>query len=174
MIAFFLLTVLNYCFATLHQSTVACKSIHPLPIMPHLDDLRIMQKQFFQINFFIHNWRDQTKHCYSWRRLHVRNTCKNTCTNQNPLVVKVFSPLGQYLVKTPFAAMIAMSVLGRSLAALYSEMVKSLPILHVKIALVLPSLMGIVDGLQSSSVTMNVKLGSRLDFDWATQEHLFS
>ena len=35
---------------------------------------------------------------------------KNTCTNQNSLAVKVFSPLGQYLVEAPFAAMTAMSV----------------------------------------------------------------
>ena len=52
----------------------------------------------------------------------------------------------------------------RSLRALYSDIVKYLIILHVKIALVLPSLTGIVDGLQSSSQ----------DLDWATQEHLFS
>ena len=38
---------------------------------------------------------------------------KRTCTNQNSLVVKVFSPLGQYLVKTPFAAMTAMSLFGK-------------------------------------------------------------
>ena len=51
-------------------------------------------------------------------------------------------------------------------------MVKSLLILHVKIALVLPSLMGIVDGPQSSSLAMlNVQLGSSQDFDRATQEH---
>ena len=36
------------------------------------------------------------------------------------------------------------------------DMVKSLPIFHVKICLVLPSLMGIVDELQSSSLTINV------------------
>ena len=64
--------------------------------------------------------------------------------------------------------------LGSSLSALHSEMVKSLPILHMKIALVLPSLMGIVDGLRSSSVDINVQLGSSQDFDYATQEHLFS
>ena len=63
--------------------------------------------------------------------------------------------------------------MGRSLPVLHSEMVKSLPILHVKIALVLPSLMRIVDGLQSSSLTMNVQLGSSEDFDWDTEEHLF-
>ena len=55
--------------------------------------------------------------------------------------------------------------LGRSLAAFHSEMVKSLPILHVKIALVLPSLMGIVNGLQSSSLARNVNLGSSQDFE---------
>ena len=55
---------------------------------------------------------------------------------------------------------------GRSLPALYNEMVKSLPILHVKIALVLPSLMVIVDGLKSSSLAMNVQLGSSQDFGW--------
>ena len=64
--------------------------------------------------------------------------------------------------------------MGRSLPTLHSEMVKSLPILHVKIALVRPSLTGIVDGLQSSSLAINVNLGSSQDFDWATQEHLFS
>ena len=59
---------------------------------------------------------------------------------------------------------------GRSLPALHSEMVKSLPILHVKIALVLPSLMEIVvDGLQSSNLAINVKMGSSCGFDWATQ-----
>ena len=47
------------------------------------------------------------------------------------------------------------SLWGRSLLVLHSDMVKSLPILHVKIALVLPSLMGIVDGPQSSSLTIN-------------------
>ena len=63
---------------------------------------------------------------------------------------------------------------GRSLPASYSEMVISLFILHVEIALVLPSLMGIVGGLQSSSLAINVKLGSSQDFDKATQEHSFS
>ena len=59
--------------------------------------------------------------------------------------------------------------------ALHSEMVKSLSILHVKIARVLPSLMGIIDdGLQSSSIAVNVSLDSSQDFDWANQEHLFS
>ena len=53
-------------------------------------------------------------------------------------------------------------------------MVKALPILHVKIAPVLPSLMGIVDGLRSSNLTINVHLGSSQDFNWATQEHLLS
>ena len=53
-------------------------------------------------------------------------------------------------------------------------MVKSLPIRHVKIVLVVESLMGIADGLQSSNLTINVQLGSSQDYDWATQEHLFS
>ena len=77
-------------------------------------------------------------------------------------------------MEAPFAAMTATSLLGRSLPALHSEMVTSLPILHVKIALVQPSLMEIVEGLRSSSLTINVKLGSSQDFDWATQEHIFS
>ena len=37
---------------------------------------------------------------------------EKTCTNQNSLVVKVFNPLGQYLVETPFVAMTAMSLFG--------------------------------------------------------------
>ena len=53
-------------------------------------------------------------------------------------------------------------------------MVKSLPVIHVKIALVLQNFMGIVNGLQSSSLTINVQLCSSQDFDWATQELLFS
>ena len=32
---------------------VAWKSIHPLPIMLHLDELRIMQKELFQMNVII-------------------------------------------------------------------------------------------------------------------------
>ena len=99
---------------------------------------------------------------------------QKTRTNQNSLVEKVFSPFGQYSVEAPFAGMTATSLLGRYLPALYSEMVKFLSILHVKIALVLPSLMGIVDGLQSSSLTKNVQLGSSQDFHWTTQEHLFT
>ena len=63
---------------------------------------------------------------------------------------------------------------GKSPPALDSEMVKSLPIPHVKIALVLPSLMGIVDRLQSSCLVVNVQLGSSQDLDWITEEHLFS
>ena len=42
----------------------------------------------------------------------------------------------------------------------------------VKIALVLTSLMEVVDGLQYSSLTINVQLGSSQDIHWATQEHL--
>ena len=53
-------------------------------------------------------------------------------------------------------------------------MMKYLPILHVKIVLSLSSFIGIVDGLQSSSLTINVQLGLSQDFDWASQEHLFS
>uniref|UniRef100_UPI00358E6C06 ubiquitin-protein ligase E3C-like n=1 Tax=Myxine glutinosa TaxID=7769 RepID=UPI00358E6C06 len=73
-------------------------------------------------------------------------------SNQNSLPVgKVFRHLGQYLVETPLAEMTAMSLFGplpalfskmvkslsilhvrRPLPALYSEMVKSLPILHVR------------------------------------------
>ena len=64
--------------------------------------------------------------------------------------------------------------MGRSLLALHSEMVKSLPILNMKIALVLSSLMGFVDGLQSSSLAINIQLGSNQGFDWETQEHLLS
>ena len=52
-------------------------------------------------------------------------------------------------------------------------MVKFLPILHVKIARVLQSLMGIVDGMQSASLAINAQLGSSHDFDCATQEHFF-
>ena len=37
---------------------------------------------------------------------------KNIRTNQNSLVAKVFCPLGQYLVETPFAAMTATSHFG--------------------------------------------------------------
>ena len=33
-----------------------------------------------------------------------------TCKNQNSLVVKVFSPLGQYSVEDPFTAMITLSL----------------------------------------------------------------
>ena len=44
---------------------------------------------------------------------------QKTRTNQNSLVVKVFSPSGQYLVEAPLAAMTAMSLF------LQSEMVKS-------------------------------------------------
>ena len=36
-----------------------------------------------------------------------------TCTNQNSLVVKLFSPFGQYLVEAPFAAMTATSLVGK-------------------------------------------------------------
>jgi len=39
---------------------------------------------------------------------------------------------------------------------LHNDMVKSLPILHLKIALILPSFMEIIDGLQSSSLIINV------------------
>ena len=35
-----------------------------------------------------------------------------TCTNQNLLVVKVFSPFGQDLVEAPFAAMTDLSLFG--------------------------------------------------------------
>ena len=37
---------------------------------------------------------------------------QKTCTNQNSLVVKVFSLLGQYLVEEPFVAMTATSLFG--------------------------------------------------------------
>ena len=74
-------------------------------------------------------------------------------------------------MEAPFAEMTAMSLFGRSRPAWHSDMVKSLLILHVKISLVLPSLMGIIDGLQSSHFAINVQLGLSQDFDWAAQEH---
>ena len=97
-----------------------------------------------------------------------------TCTNQDSPVVKAFTPYVSTWWKHLLQQWLLRVFLGRSPPALHSERVKPLPILQVKIVFVLPSLMGIVDGPRSSSLAINVPLGSSQDFDWATQEYLFS